>query len=223
MRKKKTNLALQITDKNKGILTQKEIEDFLSKMTWKDVELLSVEQPKEVKGYCEKNKHFVGQGTCIAKKFFNYGKTSYDCCSCFSDEILEQLNYIFQYNYDGLYIAEWRKIQERKPKAKEKPKDDTKPTVRRRARVGNKPESDSPRTNKPEESMKKPRGRPKKNVDETIQETTHTNEPTPIVKRGRGRPRKNPLPDPVLLTLETTEVGTPLKRGRGRPRKNENV
>jgi hypothetical protein len=120
-------------------LTLEQINRLISKLTWADVELLSKGNPEGISGKCVKNDNKNrGPGVCIAKKFLKYTPhMDYGCGTCNSDEIIDQLNYIFDRNYDGNFHAEWR---ERKPyNKKEKvvvvePKKEDVPVIRRRGR-----------------------------------------------------------------------------------------
>jgi hypothetical protein len=81
------------------------------------ISLLAKGQPQSIKGQCI-NGMFVGQGTCLAKKYGKYGMSEdQGCKSCRYDEILDQLNYIFREVFGGKYRAEWK--QKRTYKRKE--------------------------------------------------------------------------------------------------------
>jgi hypothetical protein len=107
VRSKHKGRVLSILDNGKP-LTQIEIARLIANLEWKDVELLSRNMPTEIKGWCEVLGKYVGQGVCIAKKYFKYGLTINECKSCKSQEIVDQLNYIFNKVYDGRYYAQWR-------------------------------------------------------------------------------------------------------------------
>jgi hypothetical protein len=85
------------------------------------IALLAQRMPREISGRCITG-CFVGQGTCLAKKFGKYGLSEDQACkSCKHTEILEQLNYIFREVFGGKYRAEWRQKREyKKRKSTEK-------------------------------------------------------------------------------------------------------
>lgn len=167
------NQALQLYEGDEP-LTMKDALKILSQITWNDIELLSKGRPAIISGNCIKhNNMHRGQGTCLAKKFLNYNPImNYGCGTCTSNEIIDQLNYIFEINYGGKYRAEWRSIKKRK---------------------GYKP-------NPPPEFTfieKKKRGRPKKaKVTGELEVSAITKtKPKPIIeetkKRGRPKGSKN--------------------------------
>lgn len=105
--------------KGKKLLTQIEGARVLAKLTKEHVELLSKGMPPEIRGRCEMHDGiYVGQGTCIALKYLKLSPSITNGCGyCKSQEIVNQLNYIFEKAFEGEYIAEWgSKKQYRKRK-----------------------------------------------------------------------------------------------------------
>lgn len=95
-------------------LTAIESAAVLDCITDKHIELLAKGRPQEIEGRCISG-FYVGEGTCLAKKFGKYGITEdRKCKSCKHTEILNQLNYIFKKVFGGKYKAEWRQKREYK-------------------------------------------------------------------------------------------------------------
>jgi hypothetical protein len=90
-------------------LPQIQIARLLNQITDDDIALLAKGQPASIRGHCELERYFVGQGTCLAKKYGKYGVAKDTRCeTCRSQEIVDQLNYIFEHRFAGKYHAEWR-------------------------------------------------------------------------------------------------------------------
>lgn len=105
-------------------LTRVEIGRLLTRLTMDHVELLSknmelAELRKEgVTGQCPVyDGMFVGQGVCIAKKYLKYGICN-GCSTCKAQEVVNQLNYIFNHAFGGKYQAEWREKRPYKKRTK---------------------------------------------------------------------------------------------------------
>lgn len=95
-------------------LTAVEADAVIDCITDKHIELLAKGRPKEIRGQCITG-FYVGEGTCLAKKFGKYGlREDQACKSCKHGEILDQLNYIFREVFGGKYKAEWRQKREYK-------------------------------------------------------------------------------------------------------------
>lgn len=118
VKKEFKKLTLQIYEGDRP-LTQAEQTEVLNSLTWEHAELLSKEQPEEIKGICIAEEYaYNGPGVCIAKKFLKWGRSKPECSKCKSDEIINQLNYIFKKAFDNKYRAAWRKKRtyNKKPK-----------------------------------------------------------------------------------------------------------
>jgi hypothetical protein len=95
-------------------LTAIEVDAVIDCISDDHIALLAKGRPKEIKGRCISG-FYVGEGTCLAKKFGKYGAGEDPACrSCKHGEILDQLNYIFREVFGGKYRAEWRQKRDYK-------------------------------------------------------------------------------------------------------------
>jgi hypothetical protein len=98
---------LRILDRNKP-LSAVQCAYLIRDITDDDISTLAIGQPTTVKGRCMYERNYVGQGTCLAKKYNKYSVSPDPRCNaCKTDEIVIQLNYIFKHKYKGRYKAEW--------------------------------------------------------------------------------------------------------------------
>jgi hypothetical protein len=100
-------------------LTQLQCGEVIEQILDDHIAMLAIQQPVEVSSKCEFLGLYVGQGTCLAKKFMKYGVSrDIKCASCKSNTITNQLNYIFRHCFGDKYRAEWRQKKERRSRKK---------------------------------------------------------------------------------------------------------
>jgi hypothetical protein len=115
MKRQKTETEKKREGKSKALrifrnnfpLTVIEAQKLLNQITDEDIRKMAVDQPKEIKGQCITG-YYVGTGTCLAKKFGKYDTVvDVKCKDCKHEEIVHQLNYIFERKFEGKYRAAW--------------------------------------------------------------------------------------------------------------------
>lgn len=95
-------------------LTAVEVDAVIDCVTDEHIEMMGKRRPPEVGSWCILG-FYVGEGTCLAKKFAKCGLgEDKNCRNCKHDNILKQLNYIFKEVFGGKYRAEWRQKREYK-------------------------------------------------------------------------------------------------------------